>query len=472
MAETEPGGGARQRLAAPRDDRFGAALFALSETLAVFGGIVLIVMTAFTVVSVVGRTGFDLPVLGDQEIVELGCAIAIFSFMPYCQMRAANVIVDFFTARLSQAARDGLDATMNAIFSVCILIVTWRLAVGGIATPPRPPTHRCSCASRNGGATRSPSSAASPGRSPASIRCCARSGTCGNPAARPGPPHERLRDGAGAVRGDASGDHAAHARRARHAVHRRAGLCAPGRLGSADQDPQQLDLQPVLVLHPVGGAAVPADGAVRDQGRAQPGPVPRRQRLVRLYAGRAGDRLGGGLRDVRRDLRLVARHRGDHVPGGAARNAPLPLLGRAVDRHAGGRRDAGHPDPALGDPGHLRRLYRAVDRPSVPRRPDPGDHRDHRLHDRGRGLCPPVPGSRARGAARLVAREADEPAGNLADGAGLRAGGRRHLSRLVLAHRRRGDRRGGGRAARRHRGQACAGGACASAWSTRRRPRR
>ena len=134
MAKTESGSGARQRLAAPRDDRFGAALFAFSEALAVFGGIVLIVMTGFTVVSVVGRTGFDFPVLGDQEIVELGCAIAIFSFMPYCQMRAANVIVDFFTAKLSQTARDGLDATMNAIFSVCILIVTWRLAVGGIAT--------------------------------------------------------------------------------------------------------------------------------------------------------------------------------------------------------------------------------------------------------------------------------------------------------------------------------------------------
>ncbi len=134
MAEIEPGGGSRQRLSAPRDEPFGAALFAFSEALAVFGGIVLLAMTAFTVISVVGRTGFDLPVLGDQEIVELGCAIAIFSFMPYCQMRAANVIVDFFTARLGQAARDGLDATMNAIFSVCILIVTWRLAVGGIAT--------------------------------------------------------------------------------------------------------------------------------------------------------------------------------------------------------------------------------------------------------------------------------------------------------------------------------------------------
>ncbi len=134
MAETDAGGASRQRLGAPRDDRFGARLFAVSEGLAIFGGLSLVAVTVFTVLSVVGRTGFDAPVLGDQEIVELGCAIAIFAFMPYCQMRAANVIVDFFTAALSQAARDFLDALMNAIFSACILVVTWRLAVGGIGT--------------------------------------------------------------------------------------------------------------------------------------------------------------------------------------------------------------------------------------------------------------------------------------------------------------------------------------------------
>ena len=124
----------RQRVGAPRGDPFGARLFAISEGFAVLGGISLLVITVFTVLSVIGRTGFDLPILGDQEIVELGCAIAIFSFMPYCQMRAANVIVDFFTARLGQAVRDALDALMNAIFSGCILVVTWRLAVGGIGT--------------------------------------------------------------------------------------------------------------------------------------------------------------------------------------------------------------------------------------------------------------------------------------------------------------------------------------------------
>lgn len=125
--QTEPGRGTD-----PRPGSFAAMLFAACETLAVFGGLVLLVVTAFTVVSVVGRTAFDAPVLGDQEIVELGCAIALFSFMPYCQMRAANVVVEFFTAPLAPAARAFLDTVMNAVFSVCIVIVTWRLGVGGL----------------------------------------------------------------------------------------------------------------------------------------------------------------------------------------------------------------------------------------------------------------------------------------------------------------------------------------------------
>lgn len=130
MADTEAEGG-RSKGGRPADP-FGARLFAASEGLAVIGGLSLLFVTVFTVLSVVGRTGFDMPILGDQEIVELGCAIAIFAFMPYCQMRAANVIVDFFTARVSPAGRNLLDALMNAIFSGCVLLITWRLAVGGI----------------------------------------------------------------------------------------------------------------------------------------------------------------------------------------------------------------------------------------------------------------------------------------------------------------------------------------------------
>lgn len=131
-AEPEDGTRHDGRGAALAPDSFGRRLYSASEALAVIGGLFLLGVTGFTVASVVGRTALDAPVLGDQEIVEIGCAIAIFAFMPYCQMRAANVIVDFFTARMPARGRDMLDALMNAVFSACVLVLTWRLAIGGL----------------------------------------------------------------------------------------------------------------------------------------------------------------------------------------------------------------------------------------------------------------------------------------------------------------------------------------------------
>jgi TRAP-type C4-dicarboxylate transport system permease small subunit len=112
----------------------GRALMRLSETLALLGGIILVVVTILTIVSVVGRTGFDVPILGDSEIVEVGVAYSVFSFLAYCQMRGANVIVDFFTARAPAVVRNGLDAVSNAVFAVVVCILTWRLAIGGVET--------------------------------------------------------------------------------------------------------------------------------------------------------------------------------------------------------------------------------------------------------------------------------------------------------------------------------------------------
>ena len=56
--------------------------------------------------------------------------------------------------------------------------------------------------------------------------------------------------------------------------------------------------------------------------------------------------------------------------------------GRAGHRHAGGRRHARHPHPALGHPGHLRHPHRAEHRQAVRRRLRAGHAGGHRLHDR------------------------------------------------------------------------------------------
>lgn len=130
--ETDQNQDAEGRLSADDYGATGRALMRVCEVLALIGGIILIVVTTITVLSVVGRTGFDLPILGDSEIVEIGVAYSIFSFLAYCQMRGANVIVDFFTARAPAAIRNGLDAFSNILFAVVVCVLTWRLTLGGI----------------------------------------------------------------------------------------------------------------------------------------------------------------------------------------------------------------------------------------------------------------------------------------------------------------------------------------------------
>lgn len=102
------------------------------EGVALVGGAALLATMATMLVTVVGAA-FNRPLLGDSEIVELLGGIVIFAFLPYCHLRGANVIVDFFTQPLPKAARDWLDALMNAAFAAVAALLTWRLIDGGIA---------------------------------------------------------------------------------------------------------------------------------------------------------------------------------------------------------------------------------------------------------------------------------------------------------------------------------------------------
>jgi len=107
------------------------ALTAVSEAFALLGGLIVCVAIIVTVVAVVAaRLGS--PVLGHNEIVELLVGVAIAFFLPWCQIRGANVVVDFFTARFPQKAKAALDAVMAVAFAVVVAVLAWRLMVGGI----------------------------------------------------------------------------------------------------------------------------------------------------------------------------------------------------------------------------------------------------------------------------------------------------------------------------------------------------
>ena len=103
----------------------------ICEAWGLVGGIALLGTMATMMATVVGGA-FGRPVLGDSEIVELLGGICVFTFLPYCHLRGANVLVDFFTKPLPARITGWLDAAMNLVFAAVALILTWRLIEGGI----------------------------------------------------------------------------------------------------------------------------------------------------------------------------------------------------------------------------------------------------------------------------------------------------------------------------------------------------
>ena len=86
-----------------------------------------------TVTSVLGRKFFGGAITGDFEIVEIGCAVAVSLFLPYCQLNKGNVIVDFFTLKAPPALRRWLDAAGCVLLTLVALLMTWRLGAGGLS---------------------------------------------------------------------------------------------------------------------------------------------------------------------------------------------------------------------------------------------------------------------------------------------------------------------------------------------------
>jgi TRAP-type C4-dicarboxylate transport system permease small subunit len=114
------------------ESRVGIALERATRGLALAGGLLLIGVLLMTVTSVAGRYLFDAPIPGDYEITELACGVAVFAFLPYCQLHRANIVVEFFTTRLPRTWKRLLDAFHSFAFTVVAVLMAWRLAVGGL----------------------------------------------------------------------------------------------------------------------------------------------------------------------------------------------------------------------------------------------------------------------------------------------------------------------------------------------------
>ncbi|MCK0138698.1 TRAP transporter small permease [Aliiroseovarius sp. F47248L] len=113
--------------------RVGRVMEFASRWMAYSGGAILVAIALTTVVSIIGRTlsGFGLgPVKGDYEIVEMGCAVAVFAFMPWCQLKRGHVTVDIFISRLSDRKQAILGLIGDLFLTGAAFIILWRLWLG------------------------------------------------------------------------------------------------------------------------------------------------------------------------------------------------------------------------------------------------------------------------------------------------------------------------------------------------------
>jgi TRAP-type C4-dicarboxylate transport system permease small subunit len=106
------------------------ALDVLARAFAFAGGVVLVAMTGMSVVSIAGRTVLSRPLAGDFELVQVGCAVAVAAFLPYCQLRRGNIIVDFFTVRAGPRVQASLDALGALLLAAVMALLAWRTAAG------------------------------------------------------------------------------------------------------------------------------------------------------------------------------------------------------------------------------------------------------------------------------------------------------------------------------------------------------
>ena len=108
-------------------------LESLAKLCAVAAGVLLTVITLMTCVSVIGRNTTGWTLVGDFELAGSATGAAVALFMPWCQFRRGNIMVDFFTTRASETTQLRLDRFGALLMAAMMGLMTWRSAVGGLS---------------------------------------------------------------------------------------------------------------------------------------------------------------------------------------------------------------------------------------------------------------------------------------------------------------------------------------------------
>lgn len=104
----------------------------LAKLCAILAGVLLTGITLMTCGSLIGRNTTGHSIVGAFELTGVAAGAAIALFMPLCQVRRGNIIVDFFTARASARTQAGMDRLGALAIAAIFALLAWRTTLGGL----------------------------------------------------------------------------------------------------------------------------------------------------------------------------------------------------------------------------------------------------------------------------------------------------------------------------------------------------
>jgi TRAP-type C4-dicarboxylate transport system permease small subunit len=110
----------------------GSFVYLLSRHTARFGGLVVALLAAISVVSITGRalSGVGLgPLPGDFELIEAGTALAVFCSLPWCYLARGHATVDVFWQSYPAPMRRAIQGLTGALMLLVWGLLTWRMGV-------------------------------------------------------------------------------------------------------------------------------------------------------------------------------------------------------------------------------------------------------------------------------------------------------------------------------------------------------
>ncbi|MCO5730998.1 TRAP transporter small permease [Rhizobium sp. SSA_523] len=110
-------------------DRFGRLTEAMATGLVALGGLCLVGASVLTGFSIFGSFALR-PIPGEIEIVEALCGLAVFAFLPFCQLKRGHVGVDMLIEAFGRKAMNITQLAGDVIIALLIGLLSWRHAIG------------------------------------------------------------------------------------------------------------------------------------------------------------------------------------------------------------------------------------------------------------------------------------------------------------------------------------------------------